>query len=488
MNKWILVTDKSFSLTKNDLFRLKSNNLNKTETHTSMSTNTTTQCNSMETQADILKDTKSMYTQFDINDLYVPPPMEIVEETVEEIVEETIEPIETVESYIPIIKTIIGSGKSGYEGDYGLGLNAKLNKPYAVLVDSDKNIFVAERNNNVIRKVSNTGIITTYAGTGKSGYSGDCNCCTEADLSLPVCLAFDSKENLYIGDGLNYVIRKICKNDDMIETIVGTGKCNISDEGTIAKQSSIGGTSIAFDQNDNLYIADTKNNCIRMVFNGKMNSLIHALIGNLTDNDIGKIFTIIGNKTSIYSGDNNSAKIAGVVQPLDLTIDKMNNVYIVDHINNIIRKVSSTTGIIKRFVGKLNMIRNSTNVTTKDLNNLTVQSLSSVDGIVMSNERNKYSGDGGLAINANLNKPFSILSDSEENLYISDRDNHVIRKVSNGIITSIAGNGSKGYSGDDGPAIKAQLNEPHRLSMDVDNNIYISDSMNNVIRKIIINE
>lgn len=479
MSKWIIVTDKSFSLTKNDLFRPK--NINKEDMIVSMSTNTEIERHSMEIQADIFKDSKSMYTQFDINDLYVPDPIEL--EIIEEEYQDVLDTL-----FIPIIKTVAGNGIAGYDGDNGLAINAKLNKPYAVIVDSEKNMFVAERSNNIIRRISNKGIITTFAGTGVSGYSGDCHCCKEATFSLPVCLAFDSKENLYIGDGLNYAIRRINKNSDIIETIVGNGKCGISDDGILASLSSIGGTSIAFDQNDNLYIADTKNNCIRMVFNGERNSLIDILIGELSEKDIGKLYTIIGNKTSIYSGDNALANSAGVVQPLDIAIDKMNNIYIVDHINNSIRKVSSLTGIIKRYAGALSLVKNISNVSINKMNNITVQKMSSIDGIVKNSDSNNYSKISGNALNIKLDKPYSITVDDYQNLYISDRNNHVIRKVTNGIMTTIVGNGKKGYSGDNAPAIEATLNEPHRLSLDSENNIYIADSMNNVIRKVIMSE
>ena len=490
MSKWIIVTDKSFSLTKNDLFRPK--NINKEDTIVSMSTNTEIESNSMEIQVDIFKDSKSMYTQFDINDLYVPKPIQleiIEEESIQDILDESTDSLDIINEYIPIIVTVAGNGIAGYYGDNGLALDGKLNKPYAVILDSQNNMFVAERNNNIIRKISNQGIITTFAGTGEAGYSGDCNCCKQAKFSLPVCLEFDSKENLYIGDGLNYVIRKINKNSDIIETIVGTGKCGISDDGTYAKLSSIGGTSIAFDQNDNLYIADTKNNCIRMIFNGQTNSLINILIGNLSNEDIGKIFTIAGNKTSIYSGDNGMANEAGIVQPLDIAIDKMNNIYIVDHINSVIRKISSFTGIIKRYAGALALVKNNTNVTTSKINDITIHKMSSIDGIVKNNDSNNYSNISSNALNIKLNKPFSIAIDNDQNVYISDKDNHVIRKVSNdGIMKTIAGNGYKGYYGDNGPAIEAKLNEPHRLSVDSENNIYIADSMNNVIRKVVMSE
>jgi len=321
MNKWILINDKSFSLTKSDLFRPKTNII--------QNENLEIEPLSEEVILDMEKklNLNSISTQVDVNDFNV------VEENKNEI--ETPEPVtkykkrdiksNNINNLVPIIKTVGGNGMNGYDGDGGYALYAKLDKPYAVVVDSEETIYVAERNNNVIRKITKKGIITTYAGNGNSGYDGDNMCCIDSLLYFPVSLAFDSKENLYIGDGMNYSIRKIDRDTEIINTIVGTGKCGICEDGHLAKDSSIGGTGIAFDQNDNLYITDTKNNCIRMVFNGKSNSLIDVLIGKLTQEDIGKIFTIIGNKSSIYSGDNGPANKAGLVQPLDIAIDIMKN-------------------------------------------------------------------------------------------------------------------------------------------------------------------
>lgn len=480
MNKWILINDKSFSLTKSDLFRPKTNILENEKIELEPISEETI----LDTEKKI--SLNSMYTQVDSNDF------DIIEKEEPEI-------LETITVYkkkdvtlnniynnlVPIMNTVAGNGISGYEGDGGNASDAKLNKPYAVIVDSQETMYIAERNNNIIRKISKNGIISTYAGNRTSGYYGDNISCIDSLLYFPVSLAFDSKENLYFGDGMNYSIRKIDRDTEIINTIVGTGTCGICEDGHLAKYSSIGGTGIAFDQNDNLYITDTKNNCILMVFNGKSNSLIDVLIGKLTQEDVGKIFTIIGNKSSIYSGDNGPANKAGLVQPLDIAIDIMNNVYIVDHINSVIRKVYAVNGVIKRFAGQLIMQKNKTNIKTNTLNESKIQKMSTIDGVVSVNNNIQYFGDGGIALNAKLNKPFSVAVDSLQNVYISDRDNNVIRKITNGIISTVGGVGLKGYSGDDGPAKMAKINEPHRISVDSKKNIYVADTMNNVIRKIL---
>ncbi len=253
-------------------------------------------------------------------------------------------------------------------------------------------MYFTDYGNYVIRKViTSTGIISTFAGIGTAGYSGDGGQATAAELDSPAGIVFDTLGNLYFADDENNVIRKIVVSTGIITTIVGIG--------------------------------------------------------------------IQG-----YSGDGGQASDAQLHFPLQVQIDKSNNLYIDDSNNNVIRKVITSTGIISTIVGT---------------------------GYGAGTAFGGYSGDGGAATAAELADPDFIVLDSLGNLYISDLGNYVVRKVNTaGIIYTVAGNGYGagtsygGYSGDGGPAINAEFNQPIGLALDMHNNLYISDSRNNRVRKV----
>jgi type IX secretion system substrate protein len=347
-----------------------------------------------------------------------------------------------------IITTIAGNGTLGYSGDGAAATAAELSYPENQIFDVAGNMYIADSYNNVIRKVTTSGIITTIAGTGfgagsgSGGFSGDGGQATSAELWNPLNMVFDNSGNLYFTDYNNNRVRMI-NTAGIIMTIAGGGTCSgtyCGDGGqaTAAKLDLPWG--LAIDIAGNLYIADEQNNVVRRV------------------NTAGIISTVVGNGhgagmgTGGYSGDGGQATAAELFDPVGLTFDNTGNLYIADLSNDVIRKVT-TSGIISTYAG----------------------------GGTCGN----YCGDGGQATAAALNEPIGVVCDAFDNLYIGDDANNVIRKVSTtGIITTIAGNGTGGYSGDGGTATTAELRMPTGISFDNYGNLYIADQENGCIRKI----
>ena len=334
-----------------------------------------------------------------------------------------------------IITTIAGNGTAGYSGDGGPATQASLNIPYGVAVDANRNVYIAEGNNHRIRRVGTDGVITTFAGNGVAGFSGDGGPATQASLRTPIGVGVDAQGNVYIGDIGNNRIRRV-GTDGIITTIAGNGSSGYSGDGGPATQATFRNLDgIAVDARGNVYVADRYNNCIRRVG---------------TD---GVITTVAGVPSSGFSGDGGSATQA----KLDLTfgggvtVDTRGNVYIADINNQRIRRVGPD-GVITTFAG---------------------------------NGAAGFSGDGGPATQASFGNLYGVTVDVRGNVYIADRDNHRIRRVGpDGVITTIAGNGAAGFSGDGGFATQARLNSPYGLTVDAQGNVYIADQGNNRIRQV----
>jgi sugar lactone lactonase YvrE len=284
--------------------------------------------------------------------------------------------------------------------------------------------------------VLNPGVISTAAGTGTQGYAGDGGPATGAELSGLQSVTPDYGGNLYIADGANQRIRKLTAGTGVITTVVGNGTAGYSGDGGPATSAEINvPEDAALDSTQNLYIADEANNRIRMV---------SAASGIIT--------TVAGNGTAAYSGDGGPATAASLDHPSGTAVDAAGNLYIADGANQRIRRVAAGTGIITTVAGNGNA---------------------------------GYSGDGGPASSAEVQDPAGMVFDSAGNLYFVDEGNQRVREVSTtGIITTYAGNGTGGYSGDGGPAIDAELNSPTRLAIDSANNLYIADNENNRVRKV----
>ncbi len=323
-----------------------------------------------------------------------------------------------------IITTIVGGGEAGGPlGDGGPATSAVLNNPTSVILDSAGNFYIADERNYRIRKVDTSGIISTIAGTGESGNSGDGGPAIEAKMS-PEDIALDSSGNLYIlGSSAEYGVGIVRKVDPagVITTVAGGGHLGILGDDSLATEVTFSfATGIHVDEAGNLYIADAGASRIRKV------------------DPTGIITTVAGNGTGGYSGDGGAAIDASLGSPQDIFVDNNGDLYIAERFNGVIRKVDPS-GIITTVAGNGN------------------------------NE-------------ARLSAPNDIFVDGGGNLYIASSSE--IRRVDpSGIITTIAGGGF-GDLGDGGPATEATLNNPAGIFVDGSGNLYIADTGNNRIRKV----
>ena len=372
-----------------------------------------------------------------------------------------------------VITTVAGGGAGFFGGDNGPAISATLWDPQGVAVDSAGNVYIADTLNNRIRKVSN-GVITTVAGGGACCFSGDNGPATSAQLYTPDGVAVDSAGNVYIADSNNYRVRKV--SNGVIATVAGNGTRNLTSgfsgsNGPAVSAQLSWPDGVAVDSAGNLYIADSwtgilglptgfiyrvSNGVITPVTAGvngpsgiAVDSAGNLYIADTMNNRIlevsnGVITTVAGGGSSL--GDNGPATSAQLANPQGVAVDSAGNLYIADYSNNRVRKVSN--GIITTVAGN------------------------GTDG---------FSGDNGPATNAQLYAPAAVAVDSAGNLYVADAGNNRIRKVSKGVITTVAGGGSSGL-GDNGPATSAQLYTPEGIAVDSAGNVYVADRDSNRIR------
>jgi trimeric autotransporter adhesin len=381
-----------------------------------------------------------------------------------------------------VIATVAGNSYPSYSGDNDFATKAELLRPGDVAVDSSANIYIADSGNARIRKVTSDGKINTIVGSGTIGYSGDGGVATKAALSQPMALALDASGNIYIAENGDSRIRKVDSKGN-ISTLAGNGTAGPSSDGADATKVSLNfPTGVAVDGAGNVYIADTLNLRVRKVASG------------------GAISTAAGNGNFSYSGDGLAATRAQLNSPEAVAADLAGNLYIADTGNNVVRRVASDgtiaslagNGQAGSAAGQLNApqglaVDASGNVYIADTQNARVVKVAAGGAIttVAGNGTPGYGGDGGAATGAQLSSPMGLAADTSGNLYIADFSNSRVRKVaSDGTITTVAGNGSAGYSGDGGPAANAQLNLPQDVAVDAAGNLYIADTGNTVIRRV----
>jgi len=339
----------------------------------------------------------------------------------------------------PIIKTFAGSDVYGYAGDGGQVGNALLNSPQNVYVDRRGDVYISDLGNNVIRKADKkSGIITTVAGNGSFGFSGDGGPATQASLGAAFHTATDDFGNLYISDLANNRIRRVDKTTGIIQTIAGTGLSDFNGDGQAALQTNLNEPfGLAFDRNGDLIFSDGTGLRLR-----KLNMRTKI------------ISTIAGNGDRGYAGDGGPAKNAIFNFIWNVAVDNgCGDIYVSDESNYRIRKINASTGKITSVAG---------------------------NGILGN------SGIGGLATHASFTGPVGIAIDNNGNLFISDEILSQVYSVDKktGIVNLVSGNGTNGFAGDGGPAVNAILSHPNSLSFDQDGNLYICDDNNNRIRKI----
>lgn len=322
-------------------------------------------------------------------------------------------------------------------------------------------------------------IISTFAGDRTAGYTGDSGAPTSAELSSPDGIAFDSSGNLYISDSFNQRIRKV--SGGTITTVAGNGTAGYSGDvasgvtGTATDAELRGPSGVAVDSSGNIYIADTGNHVIREVSGGI-------------------ISTIAGTNTGGYAGDGGPAVDAELEFPGGVAVDSAGNIYIADSGNNVIREI--VNGNIRTIVGAgatstlLNnpntvLVDKNFNIYICDSNGLRVLKFSPASGtvaVLAGNGNDGFSGDFGPAIDAELDDPTSIALDSKGYLYIADTNNSRIRKVyPDGTIATIAGSGVPGYGGTGGSASSAAISFPHGVAV-LGSDVYVSDTGNDEIR------
>jgi sugar lactone lactonase YvrE len=531
-----------------------------------------------------------------------------------------------------VVQTVAGNGTCGFSGDGGPATNASLNFVQGIVIDNFGNLFIADLGNSVIRKVDTTGTITTYAGIpDQAGYSGDNGAATAALLNLPEAVAVDTLGDLFIADTNNNRIRRVDVNTKIITTVAGNGTQGYSGDGGLATAAMLGvPDGLAVDNAGNIYIADTVNAVIREVFspsNKTKPNIITTIVGNNTfgfggdngpalsaeltnpaglfvDPTSGNLWIADywNNRIRMYNADNlqistvfgsglvgdgGVATSASFYFPRTPALDSQGNLYITDAENNRIREVNAITQIVSTVVGngipcarpilpcgdggpatsasifmprtitiepsgnllvaddgdfKIREVNGSSGIITTivgsgaqcttatlpcgDGGPATSASVNDARGAVLDAAGNlyfvdaqdnrvrevdtagtiatiagggpsgtaptgcangTYTGDGGPAVDSTLDCPLGLDIDSLGNLYVADTYNNVIRKIDTNsprIITTVAGNGTKGHTGDGGLATSAALNMPDRVSVNVAGNFFISDSGNDVIRRV----
>jgi uncharacterized protein (TIGR03437 family) len=335
-----------------------------------------------------------------------------------------------------LITTVAGNGNYGYSGDGGLARSAALGGTFGLALDAAGNIFIGDCNNNRVRKVSPAGVIATVAGNGSPGFAGDGGPASSAALLCPAGVTVDSSGNLYIADGGNNRIRKVSASG-IITTVAGNGSQGFAGDGGTATLARLNGAgSVAVDASGNLFVADTGDNPIRKI---SSSGIITTVAG--------------GGNPPDRPGNGGPAISASLSYPGSVAVDLAGNLFIADSNHQQVRKVSAANGVITAVAGNGN------------------------DG---------FSGDGGPATSAAFFYPYSVTVDAAGNLYVADTDKLRVRKVSSlGTITTIAGGGDPpDHLGDNQPATAAQV-YPGGGALDAVGNLFIADAGHSRIREVL---
>lgn len=332
------------------------------------------------------------------------------------------------------IETLAGNGRQGFSGDGGPAAAAGLNHPRGLAIDASGSVYVGDADNLRVRRISPNGMISTVAGNGYAGNFGDGGLAMNASLGNLTGLALDAAGNLYIADAHNMCVRKVTPGG-IISTVAGiNGVQGFSGDGGPATGARLNVPAAVMFSGGNLYIADSSNQRIRRVS------------GN------GTITTIAGNSAVAgFAGDGGLATSALLAFPLGMAMDSVGNLYFADGDNNRVRRISPG-GVITTVAG---------------------------------NGAGRFAGDAGPATGASLNIPEDVAIDGAGNLVIADSGNNRVRKVdSSGLISTLAGTATNGFSGDGGLATQAMLDFPWAVATGATGNVYIADRVNNRVRMI----
>jgi uncharacterized protein (TIGR03437 family) len=386
-----------------------------------------------------------------------------------------------------VLTVVAGTGFDGYSGDGGPAKYAALSFPSAVALDASGDLYIGDSGNRRIRRVNRNGIIETIAGTGADASAGDLGPAVRASFKSTKGLAFDRAGNLYVSDELAHRIRRI-GTDGIIRTTVGTGQAGYGGDGGAADRAQIQQPNhISFDAAGNLFIADWANNRVRRV------------------NSDGIITTFAGRGLAVSDGDGGAATQAGLAGPTSVAADGRGNIYISELFDRV--RVVNSANVIRTFAGQqarrgfagdggqaanalLNVITaiatdSAGNLYIADSLNLRVRRVNLTGTIetVAGSGQFRFTGDGGPAVAATFAAPLGMAVDLTGNIYFADADNHRIRRIGpDGRVTTIAGNGTPGFSGDGGQATAASLNLPTALTTDGNGNIYVADGLSRIRR------
>jgi len=440
-----------------------------------------------------------------------------------------------------IITTVAGSGVGGAGGDGGPATAAGLGAPFGVAVDAAGALYISQVEQNVIRMVSPTGIISTIAGTTESGFSGDGGPATSAKLSHPEGLRVDKNGVILVADTYNYRIRKITPQG-IITTFAGDGQGRFFGDGFPATNASLFyPTDISIDSAGAVYIADATNIRIRRVGPEGFIQTVAGGGGSIKDGPAlqanlavataialdgqgnivvplvylrqvrrvtqGNIATVAGAPAGPAAGDGGPASEAPLLDPYGIAVDSAGNLYVADQSDNRIRKISS-----QRFIstyagnGVFGTAGDGGTANTAEIGNPRAAGLDPAGNLYVTSPISAvtrritpggiistfaggtgigFTGDGSQAKVATFNVPLGVVGDTLGNIYISDAGNARIRKIdSSGIVSTFAGTGVEGFSGDGGEARLAKIYQPRQIAVDGSNNVYFADFSNHRVRKI----
>jgi sugar lactone lactonase YvrE len=336
----------------------------------------------------------------------------------------------------PTITTVAGTGERGYSGDGGPATKARLDNPFHPAFDKDGNLYFSDTNNHVVRRVdAKTGVITTVAGCGKKGYSGDGGPATKATLNEPYGIALDAGGNLFVVDRLNYCIRKI-NPAGVITTLMGNGKSEYGGDGEEAAKARFKEPNGICVSPTAYFVADVKDQRVRVYY--------------IRSNLVG---TFCGTGERKTDGDDGPIKTAKLNGPRAVALMGDGCVLVVEREGNCVRRIDPATGLITRFAGT---------------------------------GQKGYTGDGGPALKATFDGPKEVCCDKAGNVFVVDTENESIRRIDakTGIITTVAGKWKTKTPGlgDGGPATQATLGRPHGVAVGPDGGLYIADTLSNKIR------